>query len=66
MRILGINIPENKRLDVGLAILYGVGRPLAEQVLDKAKVDRSKKPKDLTADEEAAIRSLIEVMPLRL
>lgn len=64
MRILGINIPENKRLDVGLAILYGVGRPLAEQVLDKAKVDRSKKPKDLTADEEAAIRSLIEVMKI--
>lgn len=64
MRILGINIPENKRLDVGLAILYGVGRPLAEQVLDKAKVDRSKKPKDLSADEEQAIRSLIEVMKI--
>ena len=62
MRILGINIPENKRLEIGLAILYGVGRPLAQQVLDKAGVERGKKPKDLSAEEENAIRTLIESM----
>ncbi len=64
MRILGINIPENKRLEVGLAILYGVGRPLAEKVLDQAGVDRGKKPKDLSEKEEAAIRTLIESMKI--
>lgn len=60
MRILGITIPENKRLEAGLAILYGVGRPLAKRILDEAKIDWGKKPKDLSVDEENKIRSIIE------
>ncbi len=60
MRISGINIPDEKRLEVGLAILYGVGRPLARTILLKAKVDYGKKPKDLSPEEENEIRKIVE------
>lgn len=60
MRILGINIPEEKRLEVGLAILYGVGRPLARTILEKANVDYGKKPRDLSDAEENEIRKIVE------
>lgn len=60
MRILGITIPDNKRLEIGLTSLYGVGRPRALKVLLQAKVDQGKKSKDLTADEENTIRSIVE------
>jgi small subunit ribosomal protein S13 len=64
MRILGITIPEQKRIEIGLAILYGVGRPLAKKILAEAKVDGSKKPKDLTPAEENEIRKIVEVMKI--
>ena len=60
MRILGITIPENKRLEVGLSILYGVGRPLAKQILTKANIDYGMKPKDLSVEQENKIRQLVE------
>lgn len=60
MRVAGINIPDNKRIEIGLAYLYGIGRPLAKTLLASAKVDGGKKGKDLTPDEENAIRREIE------
>ncbi|HEY0221009.1 MAG TPA: 30S ribosomal protein S13 [Candidatus Paceibacterota bacterium] len=60
MRILGITLPENKRIEIGLTVLYGIGRPKAHTILDKAKVEYGKKPKDLSIDEENAIRKIIE------
>lgn len=60
MRILGINIPEEKRLEIGLAVLYGVGRPLARTILQKAGVDFGKKPKELSVTEENEIRKIVE------
>ncbi len=60
MRIAGITIPENKRLKVGLTVLYGIGLPLARQILVQAKVSGDKKPAELTADEEAKIRKIVE------
>lgn len=60
MRILGITIPEEKRLEIGLATLYGVGRPLAQKILLQAKIDFGKKPKDLSVAEENDIRKIIE------
>lgn len=60
MRILGITIPEEKRLEIGLTVLYGVGRPRAQKVLKEAGVDFGKKPKDLSVDDENKIRSIIE------
>lgn len=60
MRIVGITIPEEKRIEIGLTILYGVGRSEAQTILLKAGVDYGKKPKDLTVDEENKIRQIIE------
>lgn len=60
MRIQGITIPDGKRLEVGLTAIYGVGRPLAKKILADAKVDFGKKAKDLTTEEESAIRTEIE------
>lgn len=60
MRILGITLPEEKRIEIGLTVLYGIGRPLAHTILDKAGVSYSLKPKDLTVDQENAIRKVVE------
>ena len=60
MRILGITIPEEKRLEIGLTCLYGIGVSSARKILDKVNIDRGKKAKDLTLDEENSIRSVVE------
>ncbi len=64
MRILGITIPEEKRIDIGLTVLYGIGRSRAADILKNAKVDRAKKPKDISIEEENRIRGFIETMTL--
>ncbi|MBA3733040.1 30S ribosomal protein S13 [Patescibacteria group bacterium] len=60
MRILGITLPEEKRIEIGLTVLYGIGRSKAKQVLGKAKVPFGIKPKEITVDQENAIRKIIE------
>jgi len=60
MRIQGVNIPEEKRLEIGLTALFGVGRARAQKVLDSAHVLYGKKPKELTTDETNKIREEIE------
>ena len=60
MRISGITIPDSKRLEYGLRIIFGVGHSLALGILADAKVDPAKKAKDLTPDEENALRREIE------
>jgi small subunit ribosomal protein S13 len=60
MRILGVNIPDNKRIEIALTYLYGVGRTLSMKTLAAAKVDFNKRAKDLTADEVARIHGFIE------
>ncbi len=60
MRILGITLPDNKRMEIALTTLYGIGRPRAHTILDEAKVEYGKKAKDLTPDEENAIRKIVE------
>lgn len=64
MRLLGITIPEEKRIDIGLTVLYGIGRSRATKLLGEAKVDSAKKPKDISIDEENRIRALIEKLTL--
>lgn len=64
MRILGITIPEDKRIEIGLTILYGVGRSQAHNILDKAKVDYGARPKDISIDQENAIRKAIESLKI--
>jgi small subunit ribosomal protein S13 len=60
MRIFGVNIPDNKRVEISLTYLYGVGHALSRKTLDAAKVDGGKHAKDLTADEVARIQAFIE------
>lgn len=60
MRILGITLPEDKRIEIGLTVLYGVGRSRAIKVLDTAKVDRGLKPKEISVEQENAIRKVVE------
>ena len=60
MRILGITIPNEKRLDIGLTTLYGIGRATANKVLADAGVEPSVKPTELTIDQENTIRKNIE------
>lgn len=60
MRILGITIPEKKRLEIGLTTLFGVGRSTAKNILDKAKVDWGARAEDLTPEKENEIRKIVE------
>ena len=60
MRILGITIPDNKRLEIALTALYGIGRSRAMYILNTAKVDHSIKAKDVTVDQENVIKKIIE------
>jgi small subunit ribosomal protein S13 len=61
-RIAGINIPLNKRVEVGLTYIYGIGRSTANQVLDKAGVSADTYVKDLTDDEVLKLREAIDEM----
>ncbi len=60
MRILGITIPEEKRIEIGLTILHGVGRSRAQAILLEAGVPFELKSKDATIEQENKIRSIIE------
>jgi small subunit ribosomal protein S13 len=64
MRILGITIPNNKHLDVGLTCLYGIGISRARKILNEAGVDKNIKADALTVDQENAIRKIIETMSI--
>ena len=64
MRIQGITIPDEKRVEIALTAIYGIGRPRAHKILDEAKVDYGKKAKDLSQDEEAAIRKVVESLKI--
>lgn len=60
MRILGVNVPDNKRVEISLTYLYGIGRSLSRKTLAAARVDAGKRAKDLTADEILRIQGFIE------
>ncbi|HEX7502204.1 MAG TPA: 30S ribosomal protein S13 [Acidobacteriota bacterium] len=59
-RIAGIEIPNHKRVEVGLTYIYGIGRPKSRTILEEVKVDLNKKIKDLTPEELSRIRKHIE------
>jgi len=60
LRIAGITIPEEKRLEIGLTAIYGIGRPRALLTLKALKIDPGTKPQKLSAKEESALREMIE------
>ena len=59
-RIKGIDIPNDKRIEISLTYIYGIGRKLSKQILTAANVDLDKKAKDLTEEELSAIRKEID------
>lgn len=61
MRISGITLPENKRLEIALTAVYGVGRPRAKKIIEKLGLDMGMKTTELTPDQENQIRREIEV-----
>ncbi len=64
MRILGINLNDNQRIEMALTAIYGIGRSRAHFILDKAGVDYGIKPKDLTTEDENKIRTEVEAFKL--
>jgi small subunit ribosomal protein S13 len=58
-RIVGVDIPNNKRGEIALTYIYGIGRSTSRKILDKAGVDKDRKVQDWTDDQSAAIRNFI-------
>ena len=59
-RIVGVELPQNKRIEVALTYVYGVGRPRSRRILQKAGVEQAIKVKDLAEDEVRRIRDVIQ------
>jgi small subunit ribosomal protein S13 len=59
-RIAGVNLPLNKRVEIGLTYVHGVGRSTAQELLKKTKVDPNTFVKDLTEDETIKLREAVE------
>jgi small subunit ribosomal protein S13 len=60
MRISGVNLPDEKRVDIGLTYLYGVGRSNVIAILQKAQIDGTKRVKTLTEEEQKRIQKALE------
>ncbi len=59
-RIAGVEVPNNKRVEIGLTYIFGIGRPKSRVILETVKVDLNKKVKDLSTEEVTRIRKYIE------
>lgn len=59
-RISGVDLPRDKRVEIGLTYIFGIGKPRANEILEKAGIDRDTKIKDLTESEVAEIRAIID------
>ena len=59
-RISGVDLPREKRIEIGLTYIYGIGRSTADQILAATGINPDTRVKDLTADEEALIREYID------
>ena len=59
-RIAGVDLPRNKRVEIGLTYIYGIGRSTSRKILEKAKIDFDTKTDDLLEDQVTAIRKIID------
>ncbi len=59
-RISGVNVPLNKRVEIGLTYIYGVGQSTSQELLDKTGIDRNTYVRDLTEDEISKLRDAVE------
>ena len=60
VRIAGVDLPSNKRMEIALTYIYGIGRCMALEIIDRAKIDPARKAKDLTESEVVALRDIIK------
>jgi small subunit ribosomal protein S13 len=59
-RIAGVDLPPQKRAQIGLTYIYGIGRPRATKILQEAKVEADKRVRDLSEEEVSRIRAIID------
>jgi small subunit ribosomal protein S13 len=59
-RIAGINIPLNKRVEIGLTYIYGIGRPTSNEILAELGIETDRKVRDLTDEEVSKLRDIID------
>ncbi|MBD5132589.1 MAG: 30S ribosomal protein S13 [Clostridiales bacterium] len=59
-RIAGIDLPKDKRIEIGLTYIYGIGRPTANKILEATGISPDIRVKDLTGDQENALRTYID------
>ncbi|MBQ6755541.1 MAG: 30S ribosomal protein S13 [Oscillospiraceae bacterium] len=59
-RISGVDLPREKRIEIGLTYVYGIGRTSAKKILEATGIDPDTRVKDLTEDQEAALREVID------
>ena len=59
-RIAGIDLPREKRIEIGLTYIYGIGRTSAKKILEMAQIDPDIRVKDLTEDQESPLREVID------
>ena len=59
-RIAGVDLPREKRVEIGLTYIYGIGRPTSLAILEKAGINPDTRVKDLTEDEAGRIRKIID------
>jgi len=59
-RIAGVTLPREKRIEIGLTYVYGIGRSMSKKILSAVRIDPNTHVKDLTEDEEIRLRSYIE------
>jgi len=60
MRLVGINIPDEKKVGISLTYIFGIGTKSASDILEKTKIDSSKRTKDLTQNEVSKIKEILE------
>ncbi len=63
VRIAGVDLPVEKKVDIGLTVIYGVGRKNVQGILEETKVDPNKRIKDLTSEEVTRLQKAIDKLP---
>jgi small subunit ribosomal protein S13 len=64
VRIAGINLPDNKRIEIALTYVFGIGRSTSNKILDELKINKDTRSKDLSEKDADALRSRIEKMSI--
>lgn len=65
-RIAGVDLPKEKRVDIALGYIYGIGRPVAKEIIDEARIDPATRVKNLTEGEINKISSLISSKEIKV